>query len=112
MEYGNPKIGSSLGGLGAAQYANQCSPAVVSAIEGRIRDLEKLVEELAGVAAMYGVRLQDVCVPQMKGECGMGATQSTPRPITAPLADRLESIHARMVGQLSILREIESRLAL
>ena len=81
-----------------------------SQIESRFRDLLLAADELSGLVAGLQVRLQDVLTPQMKGE-GTN-TASTPKPIVAPMVERLEEARQRINNSNYLLRDMIERVAL
>jgi hypothetical protein len=88
------------------------SPAVEakqSPIEVRMKELDRLLDELRAVSAGFAVKLQGVLEPQMAS--GSANSQATPKPVVAPLVERLDCINAGLVHELSILRDIYNRIA-
>ena len=111
MHYGilNGPLGAQQSGY-AADLQNQCKAAQDPPIEIRLKELAKASEELRTIVAGLQVSLQAVLTPQMKGESGSGT--NSPKPIVAPLADRLDALNWDITSSIALLRDIHSRIAL
>jgi hypothetical protein len=78
-------------------------------IEQRLQELAKIADDFkAQIADLHG-HLQPILAPQM-AESGVGG--STPKPVVAPLAERLDALNSDLSVSVSMLREINHRIAL
>ncbi len=104
----NRGINSALGANPPLAYGatevKQTSP-----VDARLADLECLLNDLRSLSAGFAVKLQNVLEPQMANTGGNG--QATPKPVVAPLCERLDGINAGFVHELSVLRDIFNRIS-
>lgn len=90
--------------------ASPCAPPdSISEIDQRLNDLDATLEDLRSLSAGFGVKLQNVVMPQVANKSG---SVEPPRPIVSPMATRLDKLNSEIRAQLHILHDLYERIAL
>ncbi len=109
MNYQNQPT-SDYGIKGTADYASPAVERPPSPLSQRFAELEDLAKQFHAIAHGFDNKLNTVLNPQMAN--GVGAEKATPKPIVAPLTERLDSLIAEMRAATVRLNDIQDRIAL
>jgi hypothetical protein len=109
MNYFGPTGGIAGGLVGVGQSQAAVCPAP-SPLAQRFAELEDLAKQFHAIAHGFDNKLNTVLNPQMAN--GVGAEKAAPKPIVAPLTERLDSLIAEMRAATVRLNDIQDRIAL